>query len=912
MSNITTGTLNHTMVALSMMLIISTGCVNADDDITDLSHTYRWSNVPIGGGGYFINVLPHPTRPNELYVNSDMTGPFVRYSPDEAFTNLSYYNHAFEHPTISINAASEIAISPHRPDTIFVSIRGNGLMRSVDAGKTFQAVHPVSSFSKQNGPTIAIDPANPDIIFRGTDDDGLFRSTNGGAPGSWQRVIVSKNAKPKATHLVVYPPNGNIINGVSQTIYVAVVGVGLHVSHDGGKTFAKVADRITESTDVPDTVTLLADAIIRGKPKHFLRNWKLLDKWMRGAVRIDESEKGLFLIADQKGKFAQRFVALPSNMIEVTLSLDARTQELVAGNKPHETSGAQLVFKLPGGKTRKAHWKKALFLKPGLQTWTPHTTTANVPEGATHVGVQIGSQATSGAGHFTNIKITGKTDGTAPVVRMNPAWIKQMDCGPDGTIYMCGRKLLAYHPQHGWRNLAPSDKPGSNNVGVLGVHPKKAGHLLILGGMQKGRVWPLYRSKDDGKMWEGPFWARDNNRKQMSYSGVPSWAFFWPAAGPAVLNFDPHRESRVYHSDAYMVWQCDDIWADKIHWTAQWRGLEDTVPVSLAVSPRPDGQGTELMAAGADIRGMRWTNPHELPANRIGDMDRKQVQGSDMCSFATSENHPRRWYGVLNRGWKGPTEVIRSDDGGIRWKRMTKPIPDKPSHGGPKIAVSATNPDVVVYIPGLKLAPQYSHDGGKTWQKATGVKSMNKARRNFSWDEMLAADTVNGDTFYCFNPIDNRFYVSRDAGRTWNATAAKLPKRTGHEGGNTSPIQVTTKPGAAGTVVVSLSDNGVFRSTDYGQTFEQLTIFKGGQACGVSYGAPAPGSDTPTLYVLNFLDRDGHKSVYRSFDDGVTWQKVGNTLVETSHSLHFVASRQVFGRVYFATNGRGAFVGEPE
>ena len=348
------------MKSIAVYVFLFVGCLCglrlADaQSIQDLSATYRWQNAPIGGGGYFINVLPHPTRPDVLYVNSDMTGPFVRQTPDDPFVNTSYTSHAFEHPTNTINAASGIAIAAARPDTVFVSIRGNGLLRSTDAGKTYEVVHPVSSFTKHNGPEIAIDPANPDIVYRGTDDDGLFRSTRGGAPGSWEQVVVAPDAKEKATHLAIFPPNAAMVDGVTQVLYVGIPGLGVHVSRDGGQTFAMVPENTVEAAgEVPENVVLLEDPLEAGKNK-LPKGWQLLDTWMRGAVRIGSDENRRWLVAGEKGKFAQRLVDLPSNVVEVTLTLDAQTEGLEAGKKPHETAGAQIVFVLGDGKRKKAN-----------------------------------------------------------------------------------------------------------------------------------------------------------------------------------------------------------------------------------------------------------------------------------------------------------------------------------------------------------------------------------------------------------------------------------------------------------------------------------------------------------------------------------------------------------------------------
>ncbi|MEM6313820.1 MAG: hypothetical protein AAF743_07010, partial [Planctomycetota bacterium] len=231
-----------------------TAQTSAEPTITDVSADYTWRNVPVGGGGFFVNAVPHPTRPGVLYINSDMTGPYIRQAPGEPFVNSAPFNRSMYKDETMVAGLSALAISPLAPDRVFVSVRGSGLMRSEDGGKTFETVHEPSSFTKKNGPTIAIDPHNADVVFRGTDDDGLFRSTEGGAPGTFEKVTVTDEAQKadgdgEETHLVIFPNGTEPVDGRSPLVYAAVMNVGLHVSQDGGDTWQLVAENETDPED---------------------------------------------------------------------------------------------------------------------------------------------------------------------------------------------------------------------------------------------------------------------------------------------------------------------------------------------------------------------------------------------------------------------------------------------------------------------------------------------------------------------------------------------------------------------------------------------------------------------------------------------------------------------------------------
>lgn len=685
--------------------------------------TYQWRSLPVGVGGYPLDIVPHPTRPGELWVNSDMTGPFVRRRPDADFVDVQRTNPQMSLGSV-IDSVSGLAIHPQRPDTVWADVRGPGLMRSTDSGRTFQAVHPVQSFVKQEGPTIALEPDDPDAIWRGTDDDGLFVSRRGGDSGTWSKVVVAPQAAAGAAHYVV---------ATRGRIFVAVGGIGVHASTDHGATWTRLSD-----------------------------------------------------------------------------------------------------------------------------------------------------------------------DG--PVA--NPAKVRQLAVDADGVLYVCqGDRALRWRAGDGWRDITPAG--ATAKLRAIAVHPRLPGRIILA---QDG--YAVHVSCDGGTTWRGPL-SDERRGGTVATTGRAGWFGKPFAAAVSRMAWDPHQDGRVWVADAYMLWQCDDIGAAAPVFSAQWHGLENTVATSLTPSPRADGIGTELMATFADIRGLRFASIDEAPPLQLAEpiQGKDGRYGNDMSGMATCEQHPLRWYAAINKHWKGPAFFMRSDDGGITWRWLPHPLPKEENHGGPKLAVSATDPDVVVYVPGRRLPVQRSTDGGATWQGVAGLPPLHGGDRNFNFDQLVAADTVEGQTFYAFSATGGGgLFISRDAGATWKA-GGSLPRRDGDA--NLYPIQLVAKPGQAGALAISIGKEGIFRSTDYGATFTRLDRFTGGEACGVAYGAPAPGSSVPALYVQAFLPDDARRGVFRSLDDGATWQRLDDATYLSDQPTVFTASRQVFGRVYLADQGMGLIVGEP-
>lgn len=912
--------------------------VFAADVVSDVGDDYRWDNMPIGGGGYVTAICPHPTQPGTLLVGSDMTGPFIRHAPNERFVDAAQRNLQMK-GGVMINAVSDIAIHPHRPDVVWTCVRGPGLMRSRDGGLTFAAVHPVRSFQKYHGPSIALDPANPDVIYRGTSHDGLFRSMQSGDAETWERVTVVAG-QDQVEHLVAFAPTGPTANGRSQVLYVHVAGVGLHVSRDGGETFA-LLDRRAGPAAAPEEssergpVNLAAFAsFAQGLGPWQGRN----GPWELRKVEVTAIDERAILRIPAGAGIIEVVRDIDPAWGPVTLRAALRATGIVPGERAHEASFIEINF-FDAANTRLLGWRAGNFQRAATDGWHNLQREYAIPDGAVRMVLSVGNLAREGVLELACPEVVvPRAPATAATPRAvaadapaNPRALREIRIAADGSVYaVTPKQLLRFRDSEGWTDVSPHF-PGDHLLHGLAIHPHHAEHLVL------SYRWEIFRSRDGGATWDGPL--RDERRGgTMRRAGTPGWFDKPVNAAPTFLAFDPHAPSRLYLSDAYMFWQCDDIWAEAPVFTAQWRGIENVAVIDLAVPARDDGHGTVLLAALADVRGLRWTSTTEAPTEKLAQaiMNTDGKGGDDASSVATSEQHPQRWYMAMNRGWRGPSYALRSDNGGQTWAWMTNPIPDADNHGGAKIAVSATNPDVLVYAPGNTLTARVSHDGGQTWNEVQGLPWLSGVNRNFNNDNYIAADTVDGATFYAIRPdgSDDGLYVSRDRGLTWARGGGALPKRTGHGGHDLFPIHLAAKPGAAGVVVASIGREGVFRTDDFGASFQRLDEFQpndcgfvwahheryplhmatrphGGVGNSVAWGAPAPDTDQPTLYVMNTLRRTDHRALYRSMDDGATWARISRDDFHVLNPAIMVACRQNFGRVFISDGGRGVVVAEP-
>jgi len=158
----------------------------------------------------------------------------------------------------SVSSVGSIAVAPSDPNVIYAgtgegNIRGNvvsgdGIYKSVDAGKTWKHVW------KQSGQIgqMIVHPTNPDIAFAAVlgkafgpnPERGIYRTADGGK--TWQQVL-KKNADTGGCDVCFDPNNPRILfAGLWQArrrpweFSSGGLGSGLYLSRDGGDTWKQL------------------------------------------------------------------------------------------------------------------------------------------------------------------------------------------------------------------------------------------------------------------------------------------------------------------------------------------------------------------------------------------------------------------------------------------------------------------------------------------------------------------------------------------------------------------------------------------------------------------------------------------------------------------------------------------------
>lgn len=221
-------------------------------DPTDLK-ALKYRSIGPAWGGRVARAAGVSGDPNTYYFAGAASG--VWKSTDAGYTWKSVFD---DQPVSSMGS---LAIAPSDPNVIYVgsgeaNIRGNvaagnGIYKSIDAGKTWKHVWVQEG---QIGKMV-VHPTNPDIAFAAVlgnafgpnPERGVYRTTDGGK--TWVQVL-KKDADTGACDVALDPTNPNILfAGLWQTrrtpwsMTSGGPGSGLYMSRDGGEHWTQLTGK---------------------------------------------------------------------------------------------------------------------------------------------------------------------------------------------------------------------------------------------------------------------------------------------------------------------------------------------------------------------------------------------------------------------------------------------------------------------------------------------------------------------------------------------------------------------------------------------------------------------------------------------------------------------------------------------
>ena len=531
----------------------------------------------------------------------------------------------------------------------------------------------------------------------------------------------------------------------------------------------------------------------------------------------------------------------------------------------------------------------------------------------------------------------------------------------DGTLYVTDGHLsgifntptTAYSPYGAvyrfeagaWTRIQPSDT-SADYTGIT-ADPSNSAVVMVA---RSSQIW---RSSDHGSTWSAPMGVANANGTE---TGAPGYYFPGDAAGGvAAMAIDPGNTKRVWWTNGWGVMRTDDITASPPAWSYHMNNLEE-LDSSLCVVP-PKVGGADLWSAVKDVIGFRHasrdqvpqakddpigmpTNPAFTSANGGANVypvpfpHIAAATGMDYCL-----RQPDCGVYVGFHEWQSWPVYGTTSDNGRTWTAFaTMPVDwtydasDTKQQAIPQagqIAMSPTDPLVMVVAPTIGGWPKYTHDGGRTW--ALCINSAHPSSPNpqdshvvrdhyqclpLSWSNtispfvsslILASDKADptGQTFYYFN--NGTFYSSADGGATWTPGASDLPAWI------VQP-SIVSNPLVQGEVWMTFhrnsedaTGNPVYKSVDGGKTFQQVPGIDSGEFLAFGKG---PGTGTVALYLFGRVGGASQDAIYQSIDGGASWTRLSDPAVEQFPGVTgLAADLRTENLVYVALTGRGILYG---
>ena len=215
-----------------------------------LLNGFRWRAIgPVGPGGRVDDIAVDEKNPSTFYVGFAVSGVLKTTNAGTTFESI-FDDHA--------SSIADIALAPSDPNVVYIATGeannrqttsyGDGLYKSTDAGRTFSRV---GFADAQTLGRIVVHPRDPNIVWIAVGghlygpnaERGVFMTTDGGK--TWTKTLyVDENTA--ATELVIDPSNPQLLWAAmyqrQRTAWGYVgggPGSGIYQSSNGGRSWTK-------------------------------------------------------------------------------------------------------------------------------------------------------------------------------------------------------------------------------------------------------------------------------------------------------------------------------------------------------------------------------------------------------------------------------------------------------------------------------------------------------------------------------------------------------------------------------------------------------------------------------------------------------------------------------------------------
>ncbi len=470
------------------------------------------------------------------------------------------------------------------------------------------------------------------------------------------------------------------------------------------------------------------------------------------------------------------------------------------------------------------------------------------------------------------------------------------DFSSDGKLYLaysdnCGPNMspqngaVCVYEENAFQEITPNLDDGRyGGFGAVSVDRQNPETLVVCTlGYWSDNGDNIYRSTDGGATWQGLFDTKKHEKHyQMNVENADwlTWGREEAKTGwwTADININPFNSDEIMYGTGATIYRTENMTElgtgkDVVISFAAY-GLEETAVYQMLSPEYQEGQ-PQLYSIMGDLTGFAHLDVTKGPddahfmgsasGNNPTDLD-VAYKNADCAVYAVQDRMKPLWYTV---------------DGGTTWN----PVPDIPEKvEGGRVCMNADG-TVILWTPantGNSNIYQY-HIKDNKWYYVEGL----------GYGAQICADRVNPQKFYA--AYNGMFYISTDGGTKFESTGQLIADKA----------TVQTVAGKEGNVWLC-SGTLLMYSEDSGQTF---TPVKDIDFRAIGFGAPETEENYPVVYAMGNAGQG--EGIYRSLDKGATWERINDEKHLFGNLTSFITGdSHVYGRVYFATNGRGIVMGD--
>ncbi|MFT5302047.1 MAG: photosystem II stability/assembly factor-like uncharacterized protein [Mariniblastus sp.] len=740
---------------------------------------------------------------------------------------------------------------------------------SPHAANSWQPVGPTRMVGR--GTDIAVHQSQPGTLFFGTASGGVWKSTDDGR--NWKPVF-ENYASASIGDIAIAPSDPNMVwvgTGESNLLRSSMAGVGVYKSSDGGETFEHMG--LPESHHIARIVV---------HPK----NADIVYVAVSGHEYTNNADRGIYKTVDG-GKTWERVFFKNERTSVVDLVIDPKHPgTLYAGTAPR----LRRRWNDPVGGPETGVYKTT----DDGRTWKSLNTNG-LPDLMTGEYERVGIDVCASQPETVYVLFNHDRPATEKV---GAKVYRSDDHGENFRLIAGNEKVRTTHPGYGWF------------FGQIRVDPNDAETLYVMG--LSARI-----SRDGGYSWESirgshvDYHGAWINPEDSNHVVIVNDGGVMISHDQFKTHFHPTNMQIAHLYNCGISQEAGKFWIySSAQDTGAWRGLVDLTRGRDAIVHQPweraTGDESGRHVVDPENAGLVYSVSRYGGGPTLTDYSEKVVterRGVKRTGFKRTDisvkwqgDRPRRRGAELRSNQESESEETSGNT--LRTKESEVPAAEKKrAQWVSPLVISPHDTSRLLY------GAQYvflTDNKGKDWQKIspdlTNYDPQRQGNIAHAVVFSISESPVEKGVIYA-GTDDGNLQVTRDEGTTWTNVSAGLPN-------GLCVASIEACRFNAGTVYAAINGKRhddfecyLYRSRDYGTTWERITANLPGSIANVI--KQDPGNE-------NLLFAGTDRGVYVSTNGGESWEVLGKDLPTVY--VHDLALQTTEDFVVIATHGRGCFV----